>query len=91
MKKRLTVWFSGLLVAAAMAAAVSAPAEVLDNLDLFSDLELLANLEILEDEPSEKSFIAVSTVPAVLIVLGAAVSTATVEMSTFTGRSYEKH
>ncbi|HAH32425.1 MAG TPA: hypothetical protein DCL44_08965 [Elusimicrobia bacterium] len=93
MKKRaLTVWFSGLLVAAAMAAAVSAPAEVLDNLDFFSDLELLANLEILEDEPLEKSFIAVSTVPAVSITIGAAtISTETVKALTFTGRSYEKH
>jgi len=36
-----------------MAAAVVAPAEVIANLDFFSDFELLSNLEILEDEPVE--------------------------------------
>ena len=61
MKKRvLTFWLSGAMAAVAMAAAINAPAEVLFNLDFFSDFELLANLEILEDEPEENGAISVS-------------------------------
>ena len=92
MKKRaLTFWLSGAMAAAAMAAAINAPAEVLFNLDFFSDFELLANLEILEDEPEENGAISVSTSPAISTSTPAALtSTDTVKVSTFTRRSYEK-
>lgn len=93
-KKTLSFWLSLALAAAAMAAAVSAPAEVLNNLEFFSDFELLANLEILEDGTAEEDLVAISTsVPA------AAVSTATftaynstgaAKVSVPAGRSYEK-
>ena len=91
MKKRaLTFWLSGAMAAAAMAAAINAPAEVLSNLDFFSDFELLANLEILEDEPVENGTISVSTAPAISTsALAALISTDTVKVSTFTRRSYE--
>jgi len=92
MKKRvLTFWLSGALAAAAMAAAVNAPAEVLNNLDFFSDFELLANLEILEDEPTGSDLV---SGPAAALISTAAfssfLSTETVKISTFTGGSYEK-
>ena len=92
MKKRvLTFWLSGALGAAAMAGAINAPAEVLANLDFFSDFELLSNLEILEDEQEPRGLIAVSTAAAVVYAATAApVSTGAVIISTFTGRSYEK-
>jgi len=99
MKKRgLIFWLSGALAAAAMAAAVNAPAEVLNNLDFFSDFELLANLEILEDEPAENGPVAVSTSTAVSTApavstdsAGAGISTETIKISDPSGRSYEKH
>lgn len=76
MKKRtLTGYLSLALAAAAMAAAVTAPAEVIDNLDFFSDFELVSNLEILEEEPGESGGAAGSAAP---------VSTETVKVSTVT-------
>lgn len=90
MRKRvLFFWLSGLLTAGALAAAVSAPAEVLENLGFFSDFELVANLEIVEEEPADEGVIAISTAPAV--------STAAVAGSSVTvkaaaaRRSYEKN
>ncbi|HAT72305.1 MAG TPA: hypothetical protein DCS63_05765 [Elusimicrobia bacterium] len=65
MKKRtLTVYISLALGAATMAAAVTAPAEVIDNLAFFSDFELLSNLEILEEEPVANGGVSVSTATA---------------------------
>ncbi len=93
MKKRYISSLLGLaLAAAAMAAAVSAPAEVLDNLEFFSDFELLSNLEILEDEAEKMPGIAVSTdvVVSTAAVTSVPVSSHTVAVSTFTRRSYEK-
>ncbi|OGR62710.1 MAG: hypothetical protein A2X34_07860 [Elusimicrobia bacterium GWC2_51_8] len=91
-KKFLTFWLSGALAAAAMAAAVIAPADVLANLDFFSDFELLTNLEILEDGLPENGSIAVSTAPTVSTAAPAAfISTETAKISTFTWRPYEKH
>jgi hypothetical protein len=98
MKKRvLTFWISGALAAAAMAAAVTAPAEVIDNLDFFSDFELLANLEILENETEEDGAVEISTsaaaaaVPSVSTAAFAALrSTGTVKIPVPAGRSYEK-
>ncbi len=102
MRKRYLTSFIGIaLAAAAMAAAVNAPAEVLNNLAFFSDFELLSNLEILEEEPEGTEEIVVSTGPAAPVVSGAAVAvstaslavriaTETVKVSTFTRRSYEK-
>lgn len=80
MKKRtLTVYFSLGLAAAAMAAAVTAPAEVLNNLDFFSDYELISNLEILEDGSVENGAVADSTA-----TLGVLISSETVKTSTVT-------
>lgn len=95
MRKRvLTFWLSGALAAAAMAAAVSAPAEVLNNLDFFSDFELLSNLEILEDETAEEDLVAVSTAAPAAAVSTAAFtahnSTGPVKVPVPAGRSYEK-
>lgn len=105
MKKRyLTSVLGVALAAAAMAAAVNAPAEVLDNLAFFSDFELLSNLEILEDEADGGNELSVSTAPAVPEVpavssttvavstsaVAVRISTETVKVSTFTRRSYEK-
>ena len=92
MRKRvITFWLSCALVAAAMAAAVSAPAEVLDNMDFFSDFELLANLDILEDEQSDNDFIPVSTAPVISPgAVAVFVATETVKVSTVTRRPYEK-
>ena len=80
-----------------MAAAVSAPAEVLNNLDFFSDFELLNDLEILEDGTEEDGFVAISTsaavaaAPAVSTAAFAAPgSTGAVKVSVQAGRSYEK-
>ncbi len=89
MKRRaLFVWLSGALAAAAIAGAVSAPAEVLADLAFFRDFELLSNLEILEDEQAGG--------PAVLVSTAATRSTApvsgssvTVRNSTSTWRAYE--
>lgn len=78
MKKRTIVLYLILgLGAVVMASAVSAPAEVIDNLDFFSDLEMISNLEILESEPA----VAVSSGPAAALP---EVSTGTVTVSTFT-------
>ncbi len=76
-KGTLTAYLSLALAAAAMAAAAAAPAEVIENLDFFSDFELISNLEILEREPAEKTEAAVSTAPA-----GVPVSSGTVKVST---------
>ena len=95
--KTLTFWLSLALAAGAMAAAVSAPAEVLNNLDFFSDFELLNDLEILEDGTEEDGFVAISTsaavaaAPAVSTAAFAAPgSTGAVKVSVQAGRSYEK-
>ncbi|HBB67750.1 MAG: hypothetical protein A2X28_06150 [Elusimicrobia bacterium GWA2_56_46] len=76
-KKTLTVYITLALAAGAMAAAVTAPAEVIDNLDFFSDFELVSNLEILEEEPGEEGGPVVSTSAA-----SAPASTETVKAST---------
>jgi hypothetical protein len=76
-KRTLTVYISLALAAAAMAAAVTAPAEVIDNLDFFSDFELISNLEILEEEPAENGGVADSTATA-----AASISTETIKVST---------
>lgn len=84
MKKR-TIGFcvSLALAAGAIAAAVPAPAEVIDNLEFFSDFELLSNLDILEDEPLEGLAVAVSTVPAVSTgAVTGFISTETIKVST---------
>jgi len=60
-----------------MAAAVTAPAEVIDNLDFFSDFEMVSNLEILEEESQDYTGPYISTATA-------AVSTGTVKISTVT-------
>jgi hypothetical protein len=74
-----------------MAAAVNAPAEVLDNMEFFSDFELLANLDILEEEQPENGFVGVSTAPAIYPGGTAVIlATETVKVSTVTRRSYEK-
>jgi len=93
MKKRtLGFCFSLALAAGAIAAAVPAPAEVIDNLDFFTDYELLSNLEILEDEPAENAGVAVSTAPAVSTgTVTGHISTGTVKVSSFTRRQYEKN
>lgn len=91
MKKRYISAFLGVaLAAAAMAAAVTAPAEVLENLEFFSDFELLSNLEILEDEAGNGAVIDASTAPAVSTAAVVAVSSHTVAVSTAARRSYEK-
>ncbi len=86
MKKRtLGFCFSLALAAGAIAAAVPAPAEVIDNLDFFTDYELLSNLDILEDEPAENDEVPVSTAPAVSTgAVTCIVSTETVKVSSFT-------
>lgn len=84
-KRALTLWLSGALAAAAMAAAVTAPAEVLDNLDFFSDFEMLVNLEILEDEKPETGIKNIPAVPAVSTAAASmGISTGTVKASTTT-------
>jgi len=87
-RRALFVWLSGALAAAAIAGAVSAPAEVLADLAFFSDFELVSNLEILEDERAGG--------PAVIVSTAAARSTApvsgssvTVKNSTSAWRAYE--
>jgi hypothetical protein len=80
MKRRKIITGLVLVLAAGVMAAITAPAEVIDNLDFFSDFELLSNLEVLEDEPAgavvETSTVAVSAQPEV--------STETVKASTTT-------
>ncbi|HCC48268.1 MAG TPA: hypothetical protein DEQ38_09185 [Elusimicrobia bacterium] len=89
MKRRaLFVWLSGALAAAAIAGAVSAPAEVLADLSFFRDFELLASLEILEDEQAGGAAILVST-EAALSTAPVAGSSATVKNSTSAWRAYE--
>ncbi len=87
-KRTLTAWLCGALAAAALAAAVSAPAEVLENLEFFSDLELLSNLELLEDDGGEAA-VAASTFTAVSSPAVAG-SSQTIKISTLTWRPYEK-
>lgn len=89
-KRYISALLGPALAAAAMAAAVTAPAEVLENLEFFSDFELLSNLEILEDEAENGRVIAVSTAPAVSTGAVVGVSSHTVAVSTATRRSYEK-
>ncbi|OGR41240.1 MAG: hypothetical protein A2X35_07535 [Elusimicrobia bacterium GWA2_61_42] len=80
MKKRsLTTYLTLGLAAAAMAAAVTAPAEVINNLDFFSDYELISNLEILEDGSVENGAVADSTA-----TLSVSISSETVKASTVT-------
>lgn len=50
MKRRKIIAGLVLALAAGVMAAITAPAEVIDNLDFFSDFELLSNLEVLESE-----------------------------------------
>lgn len=50
MKRRKIIAGLVLALAAGVMAAITAPAEVIDNLDFFSDFELLSNLEVLEGE-----------------------------------------
>lgn len=50
MKRRKIIAGLVLALAAGALAAITAPAEVIDNLDFFSDFELLSNLEVLEGE-----------------------------------------
>jgi hypothetical protein len=84
-KRALTLWLGGALAAAAMAAAVTAPAEVLDNLDFFSDFEMLANLEILEDEKPETGLNDMPAAPEVSTAAASiGISTGTVKVSTAT-------
>lgn len=90
-RRSITTLLGMALAAAAMAGAVTAPAEVLENLEFFSDFELLANLEILEDDPGNTGEISVSTAPAVSTAAASVmISTQTVAVSTVTRRSYEK-
>lgn len=89
MKRRaLFAWLSGALAAAAIAGAVSAPAEVLADLSFFRDFELLSNLEILEDEQAggPEVFAATATARSVAPVSGSSV---TVKNSTSAWRAYE--
>jgi len=98
MRKRYLTPLLGLaLAAAALASAVNAPAEVLENLEFFSDFELLTNLEILESggaetAPEVSTGAVLAAAPAVSTAATAAVrfSTETVKISTFTRRAYEK-
>lgn len=98
MRKRYLTSFLGVaLAAAAMAAAVNAPAEVIDNLDFFSDFELLSNLEILENENAGGDLAAAGgTVISTAVFFTqvstrtVAISSGTVALSTSTRRPYEK-
>lgn len=99
MRKRcLTSLLGVALAAAAMAAAVNAPAEVIDNLDFFSDFELLANLEILENEdPGDElaaaaggTVISTAAFAAQVSTRTVTISSGTVALSTSTRRPYEK-
>lgn len=97
-KRYLTSLLGVALAAAAMAAAVNAPAEVIDNLDFFSDFELLANLEILENDGPDGDLavppggVAVSTAAfaAQVSTRTVTISSGTVALSTSTRRPYEK-
>ncbi|PKM98434.1 MAG: hypothetical protein CVU79_03005 [Elusimicrobia bacterium HGW-Elusimicrobia-3] len=90
-KRALSFWLGLALTAAAMAAAVSAPAEVLNNLDFFSDYELLYNLELIESAELGSAVVSVSTAPALsTAAVTAPLSTGTVTASTATWRVYEK-
>jgi hypothetical protein len=52
MKRKNLIPALMLALATAVMAAITAPAEVIDNLEFFSDFELLSNLDLLEDEPA---------------------------------------
>ena len=95
MRKRYLTSFLGMaLAAAAMAAAGNAPAEVIDNLDFFSDFELLSNLEILENDGPDGALAvpaggtvlstAAFTAPVSTAAVAAPVSTLTVTVSSVT-------
>lgn len=97
-KRALSFWLGLALTAAAAIAAVRAPAEVLDNLDFFSDFELLYNLEILENDgpdvglavPAGGTVLSTATFAAQVSTLTVTVSSGTVALSTSTRRPYEK-
>ncbi len=80
MKRRKIIAGLVLAMAAGVMAAVTAPAEVIDNLDFFSDLELLSNLEVLEGE-TDNAAVETSTNTASAAL---AKSTETVKASTTT-------
>ena len=87
-RRAIFVWLSGALAAAAIAGAVSAPAEVLADLAFFRDFELLANLEILEDEQAGGPAVIVSTAVA-RCSAPVSGSSVTVQKSTMAWWSYE--
>lgn len=94
MKKRTIGFCVSLAMAAGViAAAVPAPAEVIDNLEFFIDFELLSNLEIMEDEPLENLAVAVSTAPAASTgAVTGVISAETIKVSTSALRGrYEKN
>lgn len=80
MKRRKIIAGLVLALAAGVMAAVTAPAEVIENLDFFSDLELLSNLEVLEGE-TDNAAVETSTNTAAAAV---DTSTETVKASTTT-------
>jgi len=97
-KRYLTSLLGVALAAAAMAAAVNAPAEVIDNLDFFSDFELLSNLEILENDgpdgelilPASGTVLSTAAFTAQVSTRTVTISSVTVALSTSTRRPYEK-
>lgn len=88
-KRTLFMWLSGALAATAIAGAVSAPAEVLEDLEFFSDFELVSNLDLLEGEEEAAEPAPVSTAPAASTAAVAG-SSVTVKVSTAAWRAYEK-
>lgn len=80
MKRRKIIAGLVLALAAGVMAAITAPAEVIDNLDFFSDFELLSNLEVLEGE-TDNAAVETSTDTASATVVK---STETVKASTTT-------
>jgi hypothetical protein len=86
MRKRFLMSCLGFgLAVAALAAATSAPAEVLDNLGFFSDFEMLMNLEIIEAEKPEAGLNGMPAAPEISTAAAtAAISSETVKASTST-------
>lgn len=90
-KRTLFMWLSGALAATAIAGAVSAPAEVLANLEFFSDFELVSNLDLLEGaEDAEAPALALVSAPPAASTAAVAGSSVTVKVSTTAWRVYEK-
>ena len=98
MRRRSMALLLGCGMAAVAFAAVEAPAEVLENLEFFSDMELLANLDLLEGEEVGAAVSGSTATAAAQWAVGASsgvfVSTATlaspaVKISTLTRRAYE--